>query len=145
MTADLPVYPSDAWCFGCGESNPDGLHLRFVLVSFGVVEAAFRAAEHLCGTQTVVHGGIQATVLDEVMGKAVQAGLPTEFAGRRLVTAEFSLRYRRPAPMGEPLTVRGEFLRMDGQNVFVKGSLLSSTGDELTLAEARWKLLETMR
>ncbi|MBA4182067.1 MAG: hypothetical protein C0506_15865 [Anaerolinea sp.] len=145
QVADLPRYESDAWCFGCGEANGQGLRLAFRRTGPGVVECTYQAPEHLCGAKTVVHGGIQATILDEVMGKAIQAGLPPELAGRRTVTADFSLRYRQPAPMGEPLTARAEFVRLDGANIFVKATLLDREGNELTIAEARWKLLATMR
>ena len=88
-----------------------GLHLQFLVTGPGVVECEYIVPAHLCGRPTVVHGGIQATLLDEVMGKAVQAGLPAEFSGRRCVTAGFSLRYRKPAPIGEPLTARGQLDR----------------------------------
>lgn len=140
-----PRFEGDAWCFGCGPANTGGLHLQFLVTGPGVVECEYTVPAHLCGRPTVVHGGIQATLLDEVMGKAVQAGLPPELAGRRSVTAAFSVRYRKPAPIGEPLTARGKFLRIEGSNVFVGGVLTDSAGNELTTAEARWRLLDDMR
>lgn len=140
-----PRFEGDAWCFGCGPANASGLHLQFLITSPGVVECEYTVPSHLCGRPTVVHGGIQATLLDEVMGKAVQAGLPAELGGRRCVTAGFSLRYRRPAPIGERLRARGEFLRVEGSNVFVAGVLTDRDGSELTTAEARWRLLDDMR
>lgn len=143
--AEVPEFESDAWCFGCGPANERGLQLQFRQVAPGLVETTCQLPEHLCGSKTVLHGGIQATVLDEVMGKAIQSGLPPQLIGRRTVTADFSLRYRRPAPMGEPLTARGEFVRLEGTHIFVAGRLLDAAGNELTLAEARWKLLDGMR
>ena len=145
MRTEPPDYASDAWCFGCGPANEQGLHLTFAVTAPGVVECTYDAPSHFCGSRPVVHGGIQATILDEVMGKAIQAGIPDELIGRRTVTADMSLRYRRPAPTGQPLTARGEYVRLEGANIFVKGTLLDGDGNELTLAEARWKLLESMR
>lgn len=140
-----PRFEGDAWCFGCGPANAGGLHLEFRITGPGVAECDYTVPAHLCGRPTVVHGGIQATLLDEVMGKAVQAGLPVELNGQRCVTASLSLRYRRPAPIGEVLRARGEFLRIEGSNVFVGGVLSDGAGNELTTAEARWKLLDEPR
>ena len=121
-----PRFEGDAWCFGCGPANESGLHLRFEVTAPGVVQCHYAIPPHLCGRPTVVHGGIQATLLDEVMGKAMQVGLPAERRGQRSVTAEFSLRYRKPAPIGHVLCARGEYLRLDGANVYVAGVLLDA-------------------
>jgi len=53
-------------CFVCGESNAVGLKLRFT-TDGRVVHTRFRLrAEHI-GFRGVVHGGILATVLDEII------------------------------------------------------------------------------
>ena len=140
-----PRFEGDAWCFGCGPSNTSGLNLEFRVTGAGVVECQYTVPAHLCGRPTVVHGGIQATLLDEVMGKAVQIGLPSELGGRRCVTASLALRYRKPAAIGQLLTARGEFLRIEGPNVFVGGTLFDNAGGVLTTAEARWRMLDDMR
>lgn len=132
-----PVYPGDETCFGCGPENGEGLQMQFRRTGEGEVEADFVVPGHLCGAPTVVHGGIQATILDEVMGKAVHLAFD-DGEPRRIVTAEIAVKYRRPAPIGAPIVARGELVRLDGRNVYVRGTLLDGDRQELTTAEARW-------
>ena len=56
-----------------------------------------------------------------------------------LVTAEFRLNYRRPAPVGRPLVVRGRLVRTDGRDVYLEGEIIDERGRTLTTAEARWR------
>jgi acyl-coenzyme A thioesterase PaaI-like protein len=94
--------------------------------------------EHLCGAGTVAHGGIQATLLDEAMGFATRTAVGDD---QIIVTADFSLRYRRPVPIGEELRIRGELDRREGDHIFLRGVIVDADGQELTTAEARWKHL----
>jgi len=58
--------PHTTSCFVCGEANDLGLNLRFE-TDGAIVRATFTpAAEHI-GFRGVTHGGILATVLDEIM------------------------------------------------------------------------------
>ena len=95
-------------------------------------------AEH-CGAPGVAHGGIQAALLDEAMGMAIQTGSEEE---AYVVTAEFKLRYRRPVPVGEPLVVRGELQRREGRDAWVEGAIVGADGERLTVAEARWRQID---
>jgi acyl-coenzyme A thioesterase PaaI-like protein len=92
------------------------------------------------GGSRVVHGGIQAVLLDEVMGAAVQRGFQEE---GDFVTAEMSLRYRRPANVEQELLLRAELKRSEGRDYFVEGEILDSSGEVLTRASARWVKLGT--
>lgn len=91
-------------CFGCGQRNELGLRMRFQLHDDGSVEAKYVTPNHFAGAPGVVHGGIQAAMLDEVQGIAVHSALGPE---ARIATAEFRLRYRRPVPDEQPLTLAG--------------------------------------
>ena len=53
-------------CFVCGENNPIGLKARSWIVN-DIIELEFEPAEALAGWNSVTHGGLIATVLDEVM------------------------------------------------------------------------------
>ena len=127
-------------CFGCSPWNERGLRMRFRHVEPGVVESPYTAAEHLCGAPGVVHGGIQAVLLDEAMGVAIHGR--DENDETFVVTAEFKLRYRRPVPTGVPLVVRGRLVRREGRDCFVEGAILDESGARLTIAEARWRQVE---
>jgi len=53
-------------CFVCGEANPLGLKLRFE--SDGqIVRTRFTPCPDHMGFKDVIHGGLLATVLDEIM------------------------------------------------------------------------------
>ena len=86
----------EAWnnCFGCSPHNDRGLRLVFVRRDDGSVDTRHRVSEQYVGPPGTVHGGIQATVLDEAMGMAANNEPPRK-DGPRIVTADFQLRYRR--------------------------------------------------
>jgi uncharacterized protein (TIGR00369 family) len=130
-------------CFGCGMGNEEGLQLRFSQYSDGTVETRHTPAPHHCGLDTVVHGGIQATVLDEVMGVAAQLALPEGASDMACVTAEMTLKYRKPVPMDAELVARARLTAVDGRDLFVSGGLVDADGEYLTEAESRWRQLRS--
>jgi uncharacterized protein (TIGR00369 family) len=141
MLDDLLVNDDpDNRCFGCSPHNEKGLALRFVRREPGVVECEYTAAPHLCGAPGVIHGGIQATLLDEAMGFAVHEHVGTKLW---IVTAELRLRYRAPVPVGEPVIVRGRWLRSEGKNHFARAEILDPRGRRATVAESRWRAIDT--
>ena len=127
-------------CFGCSPHNEDGLQLRFVKTQSDVVETSYTAPSKFCGSEGVIHGGIQAAMLDEVLGVAAHAC--TDDEELEIVTAEFRLSYRSPAPVGRPVVVRGRLVRTDGRDVYLVGEIFGEDGQTLTTAEARWRRIE---
>ena len=91
------TFPLDGGCFGCSPSNPAGLQLRFCRRGERV-ECRHTIAEHFHGAPGIAHGGIVATLLDEVSCAAVF--FTTD---RRVVTGELTVRYERPVPVDAPL------------------------------------------
>ena len=58
-------------CFVCGKKNPYGLKLQFTYSPDGeTVETTFIPDDKYQGWKDMVHGGIIATLLDEIMAKA---------------------------------------------------------------------------
>ena len=128
-------------CFGCGLDNPSGLHLE-------ITEAANRSAtctaivpRIYAGEPGVVHGGIQATLLDEVLCKAVQYDMWSRDIDAVVVTASMELRFRAACPIDEPLTIRAAVDRIDWPSYHVSGAILDSSGVVVTEATARWRVL----
>jgi uncharacterized protein (TIGR00369 family) len=126
-------------CFGCGHANERGLKLVFRPTDGGV-ETEYQAPEHLAGAPGVIHGGIQATLLDEVLGMAIHVAQGHE--DHQHVTVDFRLRYHRPAPTEQALRVRGRCLHTEDRDVFAEGEIVSPEGEVLTRAEARWRRIE---
>src|SRR5450631_1264408 len=66
----MPVLelPHTAGCFVCGRDNPLGLRLcSFVDPDTGNVQTTFTPQPHHIGFDNITHGGILATLLDELM------------------------------------------------------------------------------
>jgi len=96
-------------CFVCGPENPRGLRLNIRLVG-DQVETEFIPTADLQGPPGVVHSGIVAGVLDEVMSQLIYARLVPA------VTRKIEVTYRRPMRVGVPYritaTIAGENSRI---------------------------------
>ena len=69
-----------------------------------------------------VHGGISALLLDDALGVAnFSAGAPG-------MTAQLTLRYRRPTPLFTPLTIRAAQQSVDGRKIRAAGTI-SANGE----------------
>lgn len=89
-------------CFGCGQDNPEGMRLKFKLdeerESF---VSRFRLSQRYVGPPGHAHGGVIATILDEAMGKV------NKLRHVVAVTAEMTVQYIKPVPLGKPLIAEG--------------------------------------
>ena len=139
----------DNVCFGCSPHNDRGLQLAFTQVSASGVETAYTAPDHTCGAPGVIHGGVQAALLDEAIGFAVfahdQSVEGAEIAAvvrRDVVTVEFDLRYRRPARTGVELVLQAEVVHVNGKDYLAVGQILDGDGVLLTSATARWRRMD---
>jgi acyl-coenzyme A thioesterase PaaI-like protein len=100
-------------CFICGLENPVGLKLRIYEVEPGVVETTYTAPEHFQGYPGVLHGGIVASILDEVSGRAHMG--PVDHP-RFMFTAKLEVKYRKNVPIGKPLKIVGKAGRDKGRS-----------------------------
>lgn len=103
-------------CFACGKNNPIGLKLTFEYsenkaVSFYTVTKNFQ------GYNSIVHGGIIATLLDEAMAKII---LKT---GVEAVTGEMTLKYRKPVPVEKEIKVTGEIIQEKSRTLKTYGKI----------------------
>jgi uncharacterized protein (TIGR00369 family) len=128
------VFPNpDNRCFGCSPHNTAGLRLQFFETDDGV-EVEYVALPQHEGPPGIVHGGIQATVLDEAL-------CMTAFAktGSPVVTGELTIRYLRPVPTATPVIARGRIVEQKGNSALIEGGIyLAATGEELTRARGRF-------
>jgi len=117
-------------CFGCGQSNPNGLHLHFLL---DPVAHTSWAEVHLSrlheGPPGHIHGGIIATLLDEAMGKLNPA------FDVLAMTRNMEVDYLRPSPLYTDLVLTGRNLRQEGRKLFHEAELSTPRG--VTLARAK--------
>ena len=128
--------PNSANCFVCGVENPVGLHLEFFETGPDEVTATYTPEKSYEGYPGVLHGGIVASILDEVGGRVVMIGDHTHF----MMTAKLEVKYRRPTPTGQPLRAVGRLLQRRGRLVLTHAEIQLLDGTvtaeaELTLAE----------
>ena len=110
------------------------------------VRAFLSTGSGVNGFPGVAHGGFVAAIIDEVMGFLINsnraateiAGSPPENGnssqpdrqvvpmtapGLSIMTAELTIKYRRPVPTGEALMVRTWIERVEGRKIFVKATV----------------------
>jgi acyl-coenzyme A thioesterase PaaI-like protein len=93
------VLPAGArHCFACGDANPIGMHLNDIRRDGDRVLATLHPRPEFQSYPGVLHGGLSATALDEVMGYA-----SILLAGIWAATATMDVRYRAQVPYDAPL------------------------------------------
>ena len=120
-------------CFVCGESNPIGLNLRFE-ADGGIVRTRFTPrAEHI-GFKQVIHGGLVAPVLGEIM---VWAGVTQ--TKRFADCAELTVRFQNPLRPGEETFATAELVANRRNKIFeVKSKLKDNAGKIFATATAKY-------
>lgn len=119
-------------CFACGGDNPRGLHLEFRFQGDEYV-TEFTPQDWHQGWAGIVHGGLIATLLDEVM---------TRMCWERelhVATAELTVRYKQPVPLGRKTITRGRIRKRRGP--FVEAAAETYLEDGSVAASASAKLM----
>jgi uncharacterized protein (TIGR00369 family) len=98
----------DYHCFGCSPHNPIGLQLEFCQKD-DAVESIWRPSQQYEGYPGNVHGGIIATLLDEVAAWTVYI-----LVKRSGVTSRMNIRYRKGLPAAlDEVVLRGTVKEMN--------------------------------
>ena len=118
-------------CLVCGIENGAGLHGSFYELDGSELLGVFRPAAAHQSYPGRLHGGISSAVLDETIGRAVTIAHPGTWG----VTAELTLRYRKPVPLDGEVRVVGRITR-DTSRLF-EGSGEIVLGDGTVAVEAR--------
>ena len=129
----MQTLPHTKSCFVCGEANPLGLQLRFE-TDGRIVRAQFTPRIEHNGFKQTVHGGILATLLDEIMVWA--CAVQTK---RFAYCAELTVRFQNPARPGETLTAVGELIGNRRNKLFeAKGELRQPQGRIVASATGKY-------
>ena len=123
----------DRNCFACGPNNPIGLKMK-VHRENGRAEAEVTLSANHQGWKDIVHGGLVATLLDEIMAHAVIDRFP------HAVTADLRIRYRQAVPTDQPLIAVGWIDQADRRRVTAR-SELKLVGQDKALAVGESKFL----
>jgi len=115
-------------CFVCGENNPNGLRLSFEIdKEKQTLKTMFVASPTFQGWDGIVHGGILSTLLDEAMAKLVYE------LGYQAVTASIEIKFKKPAPILEPLLVHGEVTEVSRRLIRAKARIAKNDGTILAV------------
>jgi uncharacterized protein (TIGR00369 family) len=111
-------------CFACSPDNTHGLRMEFMEDGEEVV-SFWNPEDHFQGYHNILHGGIQATLMDEIASWIIQVKLRT--GG---VTASMETRFKKPVFTNHgPLTVRARIESAEKRLVRVKTSVYNNNGD----------------
>ncbi len=122
----------DRRCFVCGPDNDRGFRAVFRIDEQGHrAESRLRIPGWAQGWQDVTHGGVLATLLDEACVHAART------LGPLPVTAELTVRYRKPVPVDSEIDVFAEVTGLRRRIVEVRARIESAQG---VCAEAEAKI-----
>ncbi len=133
-------------CFVCGDRNECGLNARFYFEG----DRAFTecvAVRRFEGYHDIYHGGITATLMDEVMIKALLA--KEIFA----LTVELSVKFHKAVLINQKLRFEGWLTKQKGRLYVTEGEARNDAGDVVATATGKYlavtgdvqeKLLESL-
>jgi uncharacterized protein (TIGR00369 family) len=128
--SELKLVDDGGWCFACGENNPIGLKLKFEKLDGNYIAKFTPQKEHQ-GYEGITHGGIVSTLLDEAMARFAWA------EGYSTVTAEMTVRFKRPARTGVELTLTGKITGEERRTVLCMAQATDPDGNVVAEATAR--------
>jgi len=126
--------PNSRHCFVCGVENTHGLHLTFYETAPGEVTVETVVPEHFQGYPGVVHGGIVASLVDEVLGRVHMGSDPAN--PRFMYTAKLTVQYRKNVPVGKPIRIVGHAGISKRRTAKSTAEIYGPDGDVLAEADA---------
>jgi uncharacterized protein (TIGR00369 family) len=123
---------NDAYnCFGCSPANEHGLHLRFWLDEEDLV-AKWQPKKEFEGWIGVLHGGIQATLMDEAAAWLVFVTLKTSG-----VTTALNMVFNKPVYISKgEITTRARLISTEDRLARIECTLQNGAGEICAKAEA---------
>lgn len=128
MDLDPDLFGTSQPCFGCAQDHPIGFRLRFAREGDAVV-TRFLPSDRYQGPPGIMHGGLVATLVDEIGAWAI-VGLLGKFG----FTASVACKLRQPVRIAEEITGRG-VLKKEGSRVVTvdvsleQGGAVKATGE----------------
>lgn len=116
-------------CIGCSPDNPFGLHLDFYEEGDDIV-TKWKPSQNYSGYVSVLHGGIQALILDELCGWVISRKL--QLVG---VTSKLEVQYKHSVSTLDPeLTARAHIVEKRRNILTLEATLSDSAGKICTTA-----------
>ncbi|MBR5885649.1 MAG: PaaI family thioesterase [Alistipes sp.] len=117
----------DYHCFGCDPSHAHGLKMEFYEDGEDVVSIWQPTGEYQ-GWPNILHGGIQATLIDELCGWTIAHKFQSD-----AVTSKIEVRYRKPVKISEgKLTIRAHVVEVRRNIVTITAQIFNSANELCT-------------
>ena len=97
------------------------------------VESHYRVSRSFEGYPGIVHGGVQAAILDEIIGRV---SLIEDFHAF-MMSVRLDVKYRRPVPVEEPLHIVARREHVHGRHARATGMIYLADGTLATEASMR--------
>lgn len=138
----LNKQPNSDHCFICGRKNPHGLYMTFYDNGENEVISEYTVSEDYQSYPGIVHGGIVATMLDEVVGRVSMIDDHHHF----MMSVKLEVKYRHPVPTNTPLQIIGRIVKLRGRLGQAVGEVVLPDGtiaaeSAMTLADVPAEML----
>lgn len=106
-------------CFACAPTNPCGLKMEFYEDGDDIV-SIWTPGDYYQGWLDTLHGGIQATLLDEIGGWIIARKFQTSG-----MTTNLNIKYKKPIPTGKEIKIeiRGRVKEVKRMFVFIEAEI----------------------
>ncbi|MBO5286329.1 MAG: PaaI family thioesterase [Clostridia bacterium] len=121
-------------CIVCGLDNPNGIKANFYNLEDDTVGALLEFNFYHQSYPGRTHGGLIASVLDEVMGRALWLKEDGSYA----VTTSMEVKYRRPVEYGKPLKARAYIVKRLSRMFISKGEIYDLDNNLLAEGEGKY-------
>ncbi len=132
-------HENSRFCLICGLKNPFGLKGAFYEIENGDLVGIFKAREEHQGYPDIIHGGMTTAILDETIGRAIMIKEKNNYWG---FTAEITVRFKKPVPVGQELRVVGRITSDRGRLFEGEGRLLLEDGSVAAEASGKYMKVE---
>jgi uncharacterized protein (TIGR00369 family) len=126
-------------CYGCGADNPSGLQLR-PYHDGDWIAADYEAKPHHRGFSRVVHGGVIAALLDEIVTCAASIAM-NDLA----VTVKIEVEFLTPMMLGKKYVIRAHHVGPEGKTHLAEGEIIDEAGKVIARARGRFIVLSPDR
>lgn len=122
-------------CFGCAPHNDRGLSLSFVEHESGI-SVSFKLSPPYSSYPGMVHCGIIATILEEVMGNVLVIK-----AKRLCFTLKLSIKYLEPVHIESEYTARAKIENINGDFYEVGAGIYNQKDELMVTAKGSYKAI----
>ena len=135
--------PNSDHCFVCGRRNAHGLYMTFFDNGRDEVCSEYTVPDAYQSYPGIVHGGVIAAMLDEVVGRVAMIEDHHHF----MMSVRLDVKYRHPVPTETPLKILGRIVRLRGRLGKAVGEIYLPDGkvaaeSAMTLADVPAEMLD---